>query len=138
MVLISSETSTVAADLEAIDPRLKIRWCENGNPPYFAVYHAPEGGCPCPDPNCEHGDLVLTARQCDDRIVQRVREINPEGPGRYDYTKALEQRRKARERTEKHERDERNGELAEQVAHAVRKDLGLGPYKGRIFKPREI
>ena len=133
MVLISAGASTIAADLKRIDKRLCVRWCEAGNPPYFAVYMEPEGGCPCPNPDCFHGELVLTAQELDDRIVKRIEYIDTHGRSGYDFAEALEQQRRDRERRERQEREERAGLLGEQMAHALRRDLGLGPYKGRIF-----
>lgn len=137
IVLISAEESTVAADLRRISPRFKLRWCEHGDPPYFAVYEMPEGGCPCVDPNCEHGHLVLTAMECDDRIVKRVEFIDSHGRSGYDYAKALDARREQRLKDQRDRSHETWGALGEQVAHALRKDLGLGNYRGRIFVPNQ-
>jgi hypothetical protein len=135
VVLISAEESTIAADLQRIDKRLRLSRNDKGG--FWTVYEMPEGGCPCPKPDCEHGHLVLTATSLDDRIVKRVEFIDPQGRGGYSFADALEQNRNARLRAERNEREEFYGDLGEKVAHALRKDLGE-KYKGRVFKPREI
>jgi hypothetical protein len=135
MVLISARESTIAADLQRIDRRLKLRFSEGGG--YWAVFEQPEGGCPCPDPNCEHGHLVLTAQECDDRIVQRIQYIDPQGRGGYSYADALEKATLDAHRKSRQEFLDHVEELGEQAAHAVRRDLGAR-YKGGIQVPREI
>ena len=137
MVLISAEASTVAADLARIDKGLKVRFAENGNPPFFAVYHETRQ----PDGSVKQ-DLVLTQRAYQNRfgvweglgphVVEHVRKIDGHGPGGYDFVAEMErQNRRAREQR-RDALSERFGPIGEQAAHAVRKDLGLR-YRGRAF-----
>ena len=129
MVLIDSDVCGVAADLRAIDPGLKVRFAEGGNPPFFAVYHesyAPNGDLT--------QQLVLTQKAhlthagtwagLDQSIVDRVREIDSQGRSGYDFVAELE---KQNSRARKAERDafrERMGDVGQRAAHAARKDLG--------------
>lgn len=142
-ILIDPEASTVAADLHRIDKGLKVRFAENGNPPYWVVFHETTDG---QGRTTQH--LVLTQRAyltasgtwagLDNRIVERIRYIDSRGRGGYDYAGALE--REARKRPERasYEFAERTGEAGERLAHAIRKELGLGSYRGGIYVPRSI
>ena len=139
---ISAESCSVAADLQAIDRGLKVRFSERGE--CFIVRHEHHPGCPH---NGDQGPgssyLVLTAKAqrgrtgvwtgLDQRVVDRIRYIDPHGRSGYDFVRELEMNRiRGEEEREKAFR-ERVGEGAELAAFALRKDLGLGPYKGRIF-----
>lgn len=139
MLLITADVGGVAEDLRQIDPGLKVRFAEAGNPPFWAVYHESEDG------RTTHLVLTAEARQTvsgvwaglDQRIVSRVRQIDSHGRGGYDYAAEVErQNREAPERRRQAFR-EKIAPTAELAAHAVRKDLGLR-YKGRAFVPRSI
>lgn len=136
MVAIDADAGGVAADLRAIDPGLKVRFAENGNPPFWAVYHESEDG--------RNTYLVLTAVAhmtplgtwggLDQRIVKRIQEIDPQGRGGYDFASEVQkQDAEARERHRQRFRD-RVGETGEKAIYAIRKDLGS---KSRAFKPRD-
>lgn len=143
---LSADACSVAADLQAIDSGLKVRFMERGK--CWVIYHEAHPNCPHNAGPEGHSYLVksIQAHQgrtgvwlgLDQSVVDRFREIDPEGRGHYDYAQALEDAAKARERRLKKEREEMFAELAEFGAHAIRKDLGLGPYKGRVFKPRDL
>jgi hypothetical protein len=135
-VLISADASSVAADLRRIDKGLKVRFAENGNPPFWCVYHESDDG--------RQTHLVLTVQAyqtasgtwagLDQRVVKRIERIDPQGRGKYHYADELEKatleaKKKSRERFH-----EQLGELGEHAAHALRKDLGER-YKGRSFFP---
>lgn len=126
MVLIDKDVCGVAADLEAIDPGLKVRFAETADPPFFAVYHESE------DRRTTQLVLTVKAQQTphgtwaglDQRVVDRIREIDSQGRSGYDFAKEVEkQNRRAHEEHRARFR-ERAGEIGEQAAHAVRKDLG--------------
>jgi hypothetical protein len=133
MVQIHEDAGNVAADLKQIDPHLKVRFAEAGNPPFWAVYHESDDG--------RSTHLVLTAQAhqsntgawtgLDQRIVKRVMEI---GHSDYDYAAEIEKANQQVTADRRRTFRERVGEQAEQAAHALRKDLGA-KYKGRIFKP---
>jgi hypothetical protein len=131
LVEIAHDAGNVAADLQRIDPHLKVRFAEDGRPPFWAVYHESDDG--------RSTYLVLTTEAhqtksgiwtgLDQRIVKRVMEISHSS---YDYAADLE-RVNAQVKAAKRQRfREQVGAYAEQAAHALRKDLG---YKSRIFKP---
>ena len=141
-----ADAGTVAADLQAIDKGLRVRWTERGH--CWIIYHKHHPGCPHNGAGQEGSEYLVTSVQAyqgrtgiwtglDQRVVDRIRFINPQA-GNYDYAKALEAHSKRREERQRKDRAEVFGEMAEVGAHAIRKDLGLGPYKGRVFKPREI
>jgi hypothetical protein len=139
-VLIDADVSTIAADLQKIDPGLKVRFAENGNPPFWAIYHESADG--------RSTQLILTQQAhmtrsgtwagLDQRIVDRVRYIDARGTSGYDFAKEIERETLARPKRASEQFAERVGDGAERMAHAVRKDLGLGSYKGRVFVPREV
>lgn len=129
MYTIDADVGGVAADLQDIDPGLKVKWHENGNPPYYSVRYESE--------DRRSQQLILTAMELDQRIVERVRQIDSHGTSGYNYADELEkQDRKVREGRRAAFR-EKMGPVGEQAAHALRKDLGLR-YKGRAFVPKDM
>ena len=158
MHIIPAEAGGVAADLKRIDPGLVVRFSERGE--CWIVFYAHCRQHPKHDTQCRvceiakeevppqeqrdgvMQDLVLTVRAhrgnlgvwqgLDQRVVERIREINPEGPGGYDYAKALEAASKRVVAQREQRERELVGSLSAQAAHAIRKDLGV-KYKGRIF-----
>ena len=130
-VEISADASTVVADLKRIDRGFGVRFAENGNPPYWHVYHQSEDG--------RETNLVMSVQAqqnafgtwegLDQRIVRRIMQI---GHSTYDF--AAEVEKQNREASEAKHRTFRESiePMAEQAAYAVRKDLGD---KSRIYKP---
>jgi hypothetical protein len=140
MVAISEDVGGVADELARIDPGLKVRFAENGDPPYWVVFHE---SVDAEGRQTHHLVLTQQAYQSplgiweglDHRIVERIREIDPHGRGGYDYARELQ---KQNERVEERRREafrEKVGPLAEQAAHALRKDLGS---TARAFIPRDV
>jgi hypothetical protein len=138
MVPIDKDAGGVAEDLHRIDPHLKVRFAEHGDPPFWAVYWQSDDG--------RDTYLVLTAEAhqsdsgvwtgLDQRIVRRIEEIDPRNRSGYNYAKALE-RKDAQARAEhEHRFREQVGEIGEVAAHAIRKDLG-SRYRGRAFVTRK-
>lgn len=123
MVLIEADVGNVARDLEEIDPALKLRWSDVGE--YFVVYFEP------PDrPNRQ--ELVLTAQECDQRIVKRVREIsNPD----YNYLAECDRLDRQAEQRRDNEFRERIGEGAERLYYEIRKAKGV---RSKAFIPEAI
>lgn len=134
LVTITADAGNVAESIQRLDPCLHLRYSESSD--CWIVYRIHRHGWPCREDDPERTEeLVLTAQDCDQRIVKRLEFIDSQGRSGYDYAAELEKSAlRARDRAKK-ERQERFGEHAEKVAHALRKDLGLGPPKGRIFKP---
>ena len=139
-VLIDQDVSEVAADLQRIDKRLKVRFAEYGRPPFFVVFMEESDA---QGRTSQH--LVLTAQAhrtafgtwagLDQRIVKRIEEIDSQGRGGYDYAKALERETLAREKRANAEFEKRVEDDVDRMGHAVRKELGLGSVQGRIFVP---
>lgn len=138
---IGADSSTVVADLQTLDPGLKVAFQERGE--CFVVRHEWHPDCP------HNGDvgpggsyLVNTAKAyrnrsgtyegLDQRLVERLRYIDPNGRSGYDFVRELELNRIKQEERERQEFMERIEPFAEQAAHALRKDLGER-YKGRAF-----
>ena len=122
---IGADAGGVADELRRIHPGLILQYNELGD--HFSVCFESEDG--------RDTYLILTARECDHRITDRIREIDSHGRSGYDYAKALEAgSREARDRALAQFR-ERMGELGERAVHAIRKDLGS---TSRAFIPREV
>ena len=116
-VVVSEDVGNVAAQIHEIDPRLGLVWNEKGE--FFMVVEQ--------DGLTER--LVLTAKECDQRIVERVRQIaSPD----YDYGAEVDRLDAAAEKAKDHRFHEETGEVAERLAHALRKDL---QHKGKVFVP---
>jgi len=137
MIVLDAEAGGVAADLRAIDPCLHV--CFSPESKCFIVYWESEDG------RDSYMVLSVNAHQnnsgvyegLDERVVQRIRQIDPQGRGGYKYAEELEQAARRRQKAQADARHEMLGELGELAAHAVRKDLGAR-YKGRSFIPRDI
>ena len=142
-VLIDADASSVAADLQRIDKSLRVRFAENGRPPFWAVYSETVDS---QGRTSQHLVLTQQAHQTrsgtwtglDNRIVERVRYIDSHGTGGYDYTGALERETRARPERARKEFAEKTGDGGERMAHALRRELGLGSYRGGIYVPRSI
>jgi hypothetical protein len=118
LIQIEADVGNVAADLREIDPGLRLRYSELGE--YFVVYHFTDLG------NGETKEqLVLTAQECDARIVHRVKEIDAQSRSGYDFTAELERVDREREKRIAERFRERIGEASQRLRHAIRKDLGI-------------
>lgn len=120
-VLIEDDVLDVAQQLKAIDESLSLHWNEQGS--YFVVIHTDEKGTE---------NLVLTARELDNRVIDRVRQI---GSANYDFLAEVDRLDKQAERDADHRFSERTGEIGERLAHAVRQDLQA---KNKIILPRGV
>ena len=124
-VIVDADSCAVVKDLQDIDKTLGVRFVD-GPSPYFAVTQT-----------IEHGDgrveqhLVTTAQAfqtefgtyagLDNRIVERVRQVTHSS---YDFMAEAEKNKREWEEARRKEREEVLGEMGEQAAFAVRKDLG--------------
>lgn len=125
LIAIDDDVHNVARDLKAIDSGLKLEF--DTVEEFFVVswLHMEDGQV--------KEKLVLTARDLDQRIVERVRRISlPD----YDYVRELERIDREADRRADHEHREQVGPYAERLRHALRKDLGLGGDRAVI--PRGI
>lgn len=132
MLLISSDAGGVADELRRIDRHLKVRFAENGRPPFWAVYYESDDG--------RETYLVTTAQAhqtmggiwtgLDHRIVERVRKADGHSRGGEDYAKALEAHNKRVREGKRQEFRDQVSQTGEMAVHALRKDLGI---KSRIF-----
>src|SRR5580704_855797 len=137
LVTITADAGGVADAIERLDPCLRLRYSEASD--CWVVYRVHRHGWPCRDDDPERTEeLVLTAQDCDQRIVKRLEFIDSQGRSGYDYAAELEKSALRARDLARRDRMERAGDVAERAAHALRKDLGLGSYRGRIFKPREF
>lgn len=126
LAMISADAGNVAKDLARIDPCLKVRFAENGRPPFFAVYYE--------SPDGKQTYLVLTVKAhqtntgiwegLDQRVVRRIQEIDPHGRSGYDYARELEAQEHRRKEAHRQKFRERIAETGEQAVHALRKDAG--------------
>jgi hypothetical protein len=134
-VVISADSSATVSEIQRIDPTLRVRFSPRAR--MFAVYH-------------EHAPIppILTVRAyqnrsgtwegLDNRVVRRLQYIDSHGTSDYDFAKEIERETLARHERASSEFAERTGDGMERMAHAIRRDLGLGAYRGRVFIPREI
>lgn len=112
----------VARELQKIDRELHLRYSHGGD--YFVVYRV--------DPGTGDEELVLTAQECDLRIVNRIREI---AQPTYNFAAELDRIDAARNAQIDYEKGQEVGEIGERLAHAIRKDIGA---TNRAFITKEI
>lgn len=115
LVEVTQDVTNVAQQLKAIDENLVLLFDEEQL--FYLVRH----DVAQPDGSVEE-NLVLTSQQLGGHIVQRVQQIASQG---YDYVRELEQMENEARARREHEISERQGPLLEQLAFALRKDLGL-------------
>jgi hypothetical protein len=126
LVEIDPGLQDIANDLARIDPNLRLRYSEAGE--YFCVFYEPEHG---------DGYLIFTAQELDQRIVKRMEEVyfRCNQPG-YSFADDLEQAEAKNDREADHAWREKNGELMEKLAWALRHDSNRSQH--RIFVPEGV
>jgi predicted restriction endonuclease len=126
--VITQDAGGIAQRLREIDHRLHLRYSELGE--YYVVYaredDQPEGT----------GYMVATYQTLDARIIkdiERIKWLN-EQPG-YSYADELEKKNEEAEAKREHDFSEKIKENAEELAWAIRKDLGD---QGRIVVEKDV
>lgn len=136
MVTVTADAGGVADSIRRLDACLRLRYSESAD--CWIVYRVHRHGQPCRDDDPERvEELVLTAQQCDHRIVARLQYIDSHGRSGYDYAAEVERAAVEAHRAQRYAFAERVGDGAERTAHALRKDLGER-YRGRAFVPRNL
>ena len=131
MVTITADIGGVAEDLRRLDKCLRLRYSESGD--CWIVYRVHRNNEPCREDDPERTEeLVLTAQECDNRIIKRLEFIDPQGRGGYDFVKEVERAARDQKEQERRSYREKVSEAAELVAHEIRKAEGAR-YKGRAF-----
>lgn len=122
LVEIDPELQGIANDLARIDPNLRLRYSEAGE--YFCVNYQPENG---------DGYLIFTAQELDERIVKRMEEVywRCNQPG-YSYADDVETAEAKQKREDDHAWTQKNGELMERLAWALRHDTNRNQHKAFI------
>jgi hypothetical protein len=133
-VIIGADSSSTVAKIQQIDPTLRVRFSPRAR--MFAIYH--EHRPVPPILTCRaHQNQSGTWEGLDDRVVRRLQYIDSHGRGGYDYAKALERETLKRSARASEEFAARTEDGVERMGFAIRKELGLGSVKGRIFVPRD-
>lgn len=115
LVEIEADVGGVAAQLREIDPGLRLRYAEASD--IFIVYHRTS-----PRPGWFNEELVLTARQLDGRILERVRQIAARD---YDFLAELDRIDAEADRAQEARFADQVGDAAQRLAHALRRDRGV-------------
>lgn len=121
LVLIDDDVQNVVRDLQEIDPGFRVHFDRDQE--YFVVRHLHLSRSGEPEES-----LVTTARQLDQRIVERVRQISADG---YDYGAELDRLDREADARNEAEFTERVAPIGEQLHHALRRDMHLD--KDRAF-----
>lgn len=138
VVLIDADAGGVAADLKAHDPQLRVKLA--GTPPCWVVFRE------TPGPGGQVNEELVTTAQAhlsrtgiltglDQRVVDRVKEIDSQSRSGYDFVAELDRMNTKAERDKISARHEKFGETHEQLAHALRKDFGV---KSKAFIGRDL
>jgi hypothetical protein len=126
--LITEDAGGIAKRLKEIDPRLHLRYSEKGE--YYVVYAREEQDPP------GTGYMVATYQKLDGRIikdVERIKWLN-ERPG-YSFADELEKKNAEAEAKREADFSEQIKMNAEELAFAMRKDLGM---KTKIAVSKDI
>lgn len=135
LVLIENDVGDVARQLQEIHESLRLRYNQQGQ--FFVVYQLTGDG----------EKLVTTAQVLDARLVEHIRRlVHPS----YDFGAEVDRLDAENDRRKDYEFDQKVGEIAEELAHAVRTDIrkskpgpvyippDIAPSRGPIFIPRNI
>jgi hypothetical protein len=114
LIAIDNDVQGVANDLHEIDAGFRLRY-DPGEDVYLLSHEGLQ-----PDGSVEE-KFVSSFEACDQRIVQRAREISAPS---YDYVGELDRLEAKAERDKVHEFSEKIGPHAEKLAWALRQDLG--------------
>jgi hypothetical protein len=129
LIPVMDDVQGVANALNQIDHHLRLRYSEIGE--YWVVYWLPDEG--------EEGDgyLITTAQELDHRLVHHVGEVYKrcQEPD-YSLGEELDRLDAEDKKRKDHEFTECHGEMYEQMAYAMRHDLGYD--KNRIYVPKEL
>jgi hypothetical protein len=110
LVSIEDDVANVAKDLAALGPFELFLDADQG---VFVVMQRMTD---------DSESLVTTSKECDQRLVARVRQVmSPD----YDLVGEIEKSEAQADAQRTYERREQIGEVAERLAHAFKKDLGL-------------
>lgn len=112
MTLIEADVGDNVRQIKEVNKNLFVRYSDAGG--YFVVFYR--------HPVTLKERLVTTAKELDGRLVNRIRRLNSDS---YDYIAELEKLDSAAEQAKLDAEKERIGDLAERLAHALRKDLGV-------------
>lgn len=127
MVEIQDDVQGVANSLAAIDPHIRLRFSEAGG--YFVAYWLPDDG--------EEGDgyLITTAQDLDMRLVKRIEEVYWRCRQRdYSYAGEIDKTEVKAQAQKDHEWAQKNGELVERLAYALREGTNRNQHKAYIGK----
>ncbi len=116
-ITVEADVGSVVQQIKEIDPRLGVIWDDDGE--FFAVVE--QDGL--------KQRIVLTSQELDQRVLDRLRFIVSDG---YDYVGEIEAIDAKADREKDHKFREETGEIAERMAHGLRKDL---QFKPKIFVP---
>lgn len=95
--------------MREIHDSLRLAWNEFGE--YFVVYQQLDDGT-------EH--MVTTAQTADARLVKRIQKI---ASSQYNFPEEVDRLDKQAKKEADYKFSQQIGEIAERVAHAVRKDM---------------
>jgi hypothetical protein len=119
MIRVERDVLGVVERLRRIDPGLKLLFDKRQN--IFLLYH--EG-------LNERGEMVESFvgayTELDQRLVNLIERIDRDGRGRHDLQRELDRLEREQDALFEAARAQRLGDSAERLAHALRRDLGLG------------
>jgi hypothetical protein len=123
-VLVTGDVLGVVAQLQQIDPRLRVFWNEYAEY-YVIVEELPDGS-----------ESLVTTIPPDGLNSQLVEYVRMLGSMKYDYIGNAEKADREAEKAKTHEFEEKIGEIGEEMAHKIRRDDV--EYSGKAFVPKDI
>jgi hypothetical protein len=120
-ITIEEDVGDIARRVKEISHLLSLQWNEKGE--FFAVVETTADGTE---------RLVLTAQECDNRIVERVMRI---ADASYDFLAEVDAMDARAEREKAHRFSEETGEVGERLAHALRRDIQA---KNKVILPKGV
>ncbi len=121
---VDDDVGGIALRLKEIDDSLRLRWNEFGG--FFVIYQMLDTAEGLLE------KLVLTAQELDGRIIKRVEQITHPS---YDFVAEMDRMDEEAQKDKDHAFHEQTGEVAERMAHAVRKDLEA---QNKAFVPKDV
>lgn len=122
--VVDADVGGISKRLREIDETLRLRVSDVTG--HYVVYQE----WPQADGSTNQ-HLVLTAQECDDRLVKRVQKISSTD---YDYSTEIGLKDARATKAAEDKLNERAGEAGERLAHALRKDLNVEKDSARSRK----
>jgi hypothetical protein len=121
MILVEADVGNIVQQIKEINDCFNVRHSDAGG--YFVVFYR--------NPLTQQEELVTTAQELDGRLLNRIRKVAHRS---YDFAAELKRLDEEIEREREYQFEQKVHERGEEIAHALRKDVGAWKDQARSKK----